>query len=92
MRNYSNIMQKHGKTFFWATWFLEKEVAYLLYAVYAFCRRLDDLVDNKGSKKNLHHVLFPSEAIKKINIMVHLKNSRGLIADAFQDKLLLKNF
>jgi phytoene synthase len=52
MKNYSNVMRKHGKTFFWATWFLDREVAPLLFAVYAFCRRLDDLVDNKGNKKN----------------------------------------
>ncbi|MFT7267049.1 MAG: phytoene synthase [Porticoccus sp.] len=46
MRNYSGVMRQHGKTFFWATWFLEKKTAGHLYAIYAFCRRIDDLIDN----------------------------------------------
>ena len=46
MSNYSGVMRQHGKTFFWATWFLEKKTAGHLYAIYAFCRRIDDLIDN----------------------------------------------
>ena len=92
MRNYSNIMQKHGKTFFWATWFLEKEVAYLLYAVYAFCRRLDDLVDNKGSKKNLHHVLFPSEAIKKNKYYGAFEEFKGFDSRCLPRQVIVKEF
>ena len=51
MNNYSKVMQKHGKSFFWASWFLDKDTANKLFAVYAMCRRLDDLVDT--SKKAL---------------------------------------
>jgi len=50
MTNYSHVMKNHGKTFFWATAFLEKKTANNLYSVYAFCRRIDDLVD-----KNPNH-------------------------------------
>ena len=52
MSNYANVMQKHGKTFFWASWFLDKPTANKLFAVYALCRRFDDLVDtsNKNTK------------------------------------------
>lgn len=52
MSNYVNVMQKHGKTFFWASWFLDKPTANKLFAVYALCRRLDDLVDtsNRNTK------------------------------------------
>ena len=38
-------MKSYGKTFFWATSFLEKKTANNLYSVYAFCRRIDDLID-----------------------------------------------
>ena len=52
MSNYAKVMQKHGKTFFWASWFLDKPTANKLFAVYALCRRLDDLVDtsNRNTK------------------------------------------
>ncbi len=45
MTNYSHVMKSYGKTFFWATSFLEKKTANNLYSVYAFCRRIDDLID-----------------------------------------------
>ena len=43
----SQSMRKHGKTFYWASHFLEKEIANRFYAVYQFCRNIDDLVDEK---------------------------------------------
>ena len=48
MNNYAKVMQEHGKTFFWASWFLDKNTANKLFAVYALCRRLDDLVDTSN--------------------------------------------
>ena len=46
----SQSMRKHGKTFYWASRFLEKEIANRFYAVYQFCRNIDDLVDEKKDK------------------------------------------
>ena len=66
MSNYSKVMQKHGKSFFWASWFLDKDTANKLFAVYAMCRRLDDLVDT--SKKS-------SEAKKEITRIMSLMNN-----------------
>lgn len=61
MNNQSLIMKNHGKTFFWATWFLEKTYSNRLYAIYAFCRRIDDLVDetkeNSTRRKKLNEVI-----------------------------------
>ena len=54
MTNYSKVMRHHGKTFFWATSFLEKKTAENLYSIYAFCRRIDDLIDENPGEKNLH--------------------------------------
>jgi len=53
MTNYSKVMRHHGKTFFWATSFLEKKTAENLYSIYAFCRRIDDLIDESPEGKNL---------------------------------------
>jgi len=54
MTSYSKVMKKHGKTFFWATAFLEKKTADKLYAVYAFCRHIDDLIDENQADDNLY--------------------------------------
>lgn len=61
MSNQSHVMKTHGKTFFWASWFLEKEISIRLYAIYAFCRRIDDLVDESDDEvvlsKNFYDVI-----------------------------------
>ena len=66
MNNHSKVMQEHGKSFFWASWFLDKNTANKLFAVYAFCRRLDDLVDT--SNRN-------SEAKEEIAKVISLTNN-----------------
>ncbi len=37
MSDYSNVIKNHGKSFFWASWFLDKETAknYLLSMLFA---------------------------------------------------------
>ena len=61
MNTPSEVMKYHGKTFFWASWFLEKEISDRLYAIYAFCRRIDDLVDESEDEaklsKNLYEII-----------------------------------
>ena len=53
----SQSMRKHGKTFYWASRFLEKEIANRFYAVYQFCRNIDDLVDEKKDKDTLKNII-----------------------------------
>ena len=68
MSNHSKVMQRHGKSFFWASWFLDKNTANKLFAVYALCRRLDDLVDTSNKS---------SEAKKEITkIISHINNNQ----------------
>ena len=66
MNNYSKVMQEHGKSFFWASWFLDKNTANKLFTVYALCRRLDDLVDTSNKK---------SEAKEEIARVISLTNN-----------------
>lgn len=58
MNSQLDVMKMHGKTFFWATWFLEKNIAERLYAIYAFCRRIDDLVDESDNEITLSKHLY----------------------------------
>jgi phytoene synthase len=55
-------MRKHGKTFFWASRFLDKKVATRLYAIYEFCREVDDLIDQQNKGLNYEEKL--RESIK----------------------------
>jgi len=44
MRN-NLLMRKHGKTFYWASFFLDNTKIQAIYSIYSFCRKLDDMVD-----------------------------------------------
>ena len=50
MSNNSQVMRKHGKTFFWASHFLDKKVAARIFAIYEFCREVDDVIDQKKTR------------------------------------------
>jgi phytoene synthase len=39
------LMRKHGKTFYWASFFLDKSKMQAIYSIYSFCRKIDDMVD-----------------------------------------------
>lgn len=47
------IIKKHSKTFYAAFSSLPKEKAMSVYAVYAFCRKADDLVDEEFNMEGL---------------------------------------
>ncbi|MCX7191181.1 MAG: phytoene/squalene synthase family protein [Candidatus Methylopumilus sp.] len=44
-------MRKHGKTFYWASFFLDNAKMQAIYSIYSFCRKIDDMVDEA---KNLN--------------------------------------
>jgi phytoene synthase len=83
MSNNSKVMRKHGKTFFWASRFLDKKVATRLYAIYKFCREVDDLIDQKNKGLNYE------EKLKK-NINGWRSSKKNLIFQPFFN--IEKNF
>ena len=46
-----NLLKKHAKTFYWASFFLSREIFDKCTALYNFCRTLDDLVDDINQLK-----------------------------------------
>ena len=51
----NNLLKKHAKSFYWASFFLSKETLNKCSSLYNFCRTLDDIVDedkNLEIKKN----------------------------------------
>ena len=62
----------HAKTFFFASLFLQKEKRKACYAVYAFCRYVDDLVDNA-----------PKESLMQDTILL-VENWRSAIQSVYE--------
>ncbi len=44
----TNLIKKHAKSFYWASFFLSKEVFKKCSILYSFCRTLDDIVDDNN--------------------------------------------
>ena len=44
----NNLIKKHAKSFYWASFFLSKPVFYKCSSLYNFCRTLDDMVDDNN--------------------------------------------
>ena len=42
----NNLIKKHAKSFYWASFFLSKPVFNKCSSLYNFCRTLDDIVDD----------------------------------------------
>ena len=45
------LMRKHGKTFYWASFFLDNVKMQAIYSIYSFCRKIDDMVDEAKNLK-----------------------------------------
>ncbi len=45
----SNLLKKHAKSFYWASFFLSNETLDKCSSLYNFCRTLDDIVDDNNN-------------------------------------------
>ena len=63
----NNLLKKHAKSFYWASFFLSKETFNKSSSLYNFCRTLDDIVDddNKLEVKKEHFLKFKKDFINK---------------------------
>ena len=62
-----NLLEKHAKSFYWASFFLSKETYNKCSSLYNFCRTLDDIVDddNKLEVKKENFLRFKNDFINK---------------------------
>lgn len=71
-------MRKHGKTFYWASFFLDNAKMQAIYSIYSFCRKIDDMVDEAENlniaKKKLHIFMDAWRKGKSHSIIEVLKN------------------
>ena len=47
----SNLLKKHAKSFYWASFFLSSNTLDKCSSLYNFCRTLDDIVDDNNNLK-----------------------------------------
>ena len=63
----NDLLKKHAKSFYWAGFFLSKEIFNKSSSLYNFCRTLDDIVDgdNKLEAKKKNFLKFKNDFINK---------------------------
>ena len=94
----SNLLKKHAKSFYWASFFLSKEISNKCSSLYNFCRTLDDIVDDnkKLEIKKENFLKFKKDFINKdknniIIINLFIKTSYN-IPVPLQDEQVLPLF
>ena len=91
----NNLLEKHAKSFHWASFFLSKEIYQKCSALYNFCRTLDDIADeiNKLEVKTNNFVKFKKDfldknfnnsIIKEMWLIIKSENiSKNVVIDLF---------
>ncbi len=91
----TNLLEKHAKSFYWASFFLSKEIFLKCSSLYNFCRTLDDLADNKEKldfkrekffkfKKDFIDKNFDNIIIKEMWSVIESENiSKKVVIDLF---------
>jgi len=87
------LMRMHGKTFYWASFFLDKSKMQAIYSIYSFCRKVDDMVDEAKTpdiaKKRL---LIFMEAWKKGKSHPVINLLSDIPKEKWPNQKLVKNF
>ena len=91
----SNLLEKHAKSFYWASFFLSKGTFKKCSSLYNFCRTLDDIVDNNKEletkkenflkfKKEFINKDFKNSIIKEMWSIINTENiSTKIVFDLF---------
>ena len=91
----NNLLKRHAKSFYWASYFLSKEIFKNCSALYNFCRTLDDIADdnNQLDKKRNTFLKFKKDflnknldnlIIKEMWVIIESENiSKNVVTDLF---------
>ena len=91
----TNLIEKHAKSFYWASFFLSKETFNKCSSLYSFCRTLDDLVDNNNKlelkrekflnfKKEFKNKNLDNHIIREMWSIIESENiSKNVVNDLF---------
>ena len=91
----NNLLKKHAKSFYWASFFLPSNTLSKCSSLYNFCRTLDDIVDNNNNlnakkeiflkfKKDFENKNFNNQIIKDMWSIIDSENiSKKIVIDLF---------
>ena len=91
----NNLLKRHAKSFYWASYFLSKEIFKKCSTLYNFCRTLDDIADdnNQLDKKRNTFLKFKKDflnknldnlIIKEMWVIIESENiSKNVVTDLF---------
>ena len=91
----SNLLKKHAKSFYWASFFLSSDTLDKCSSLYNFCRTLDDIVDDSSNldekkeffsnfKKDFENKNFKNQIIKDMWSVIDSENiSKKVVIDLF---------
>ena len=91
----SNLLKKHAKSFYWASFFLSSDILDKCSSLYNFCRTLDDIVDNDNNlevkreiylkfKRDFENKNLTNQIIKDMWSVIDNENiSKQIIIDLF---------
>ena len=91
----SNLLKKHAKSFYWASFFLSSDTLNKCSSLYNFCRTLDDIVDDNNNldekkeffskfKKDFENKNFKNQIIKDMWSVIDSESiSKKVVIDLF---------
>ena len=91
----NNLLEKHARSFYWASFFLSREIFKKCLALYNFCRTLDDIADEFNRlevkkvnflkfKKDFLNKNFSNPIIKEMWLIISSENiSKNVVIDLF---------
>ena len=68
----TNLLEKHAKSFYWASFFLSKKTFDKCSSLYNFCRTLDDIVDDNKKLEIKKKTFWTLKKILSIKVMTTL--------------------
>jgi len=91
----NNLLEKHARSFYWASFFLSRRIFKKCSALYNFCRTLDDIADEFNHlevkkvnflkfKKDFLNKNFSNPIIKEMWLIINSENiSKNVVIDLF---------
>ena len=90
-----DLLKSHAKSFYWASFFLSKEIYFKCSSLYNFCRTLDDIADSSDKLENKKKIFtkFKNDFINKNFDKPIVKTMWSIISDAnISEKVVLDLF
>ncbi len=91
----NNLLKKHAKSFYWASFFLSKDTVKKSISLYNFCRTLDDIADNVSDIRNKREnfAKFKKEFLSKNSKNPIINEMKSIIiSEKISEKIVLDLF